>query len=1220
MADTGKIEGMVNQTQKFFKELHQFWKDVRPEAEETKDSLDKLTDSLVRMNREVDKIDKKQSKSLRNRGEQFNKDLRDHLDEQVKLLKQFQKIEREYRQKESEKESEANNALLEKMKTTMSQIQESMVENQKVAENNLNILKRDYVNSYRFIDRTSQSWFDTLIETSEMGLEKVQKVMDDHFSEIARDERDELDIRRRFTSSFSKELKGMLSELRQTAVDLNITSMASSLTDGLQDAVDSYMDNMRELRTYANGNIDESAISDAVTKGIEDSGYAISRSEASSMLSDFIKESGIKKANEYMPFMGELAASSKAFGTSFSNVDKILYADLNSNQGGSLYTSVNNLVGSLQSNADLYVDGQGILESINENINDIYGISKGDPKRQMKMIKSLSSIESIQQSEYNKGVDTVAEQMKEWTTMSRYELMEDEKAQYWAGLTGMTTDDIYKMLQNGDSAKLMGIIGNTVKDYSDEQIHALRDNLGFGKDAEFMQLREASKDREGGSYLSQDIKATGESIENSDNNTGSVAQEMAKRSSGIVEKFKNWFSNNPALRVITDIFGEFDVKMANLANATIVADSAINIGKGIGKFGKSAREFDKKTGGRGNIFFGAGKMAKDTAKGFLNGSVNILHDFGDALSSGGKGMTTIGGKASGKLAERGIEGLGKGVGAVGKNVGGLMSSTGLKLLGVGVKTLVRGFTGVIGFLSAITDFTSGIDEKATQWFGQNATTKQRVVSGVANTLTGGGEGFFNGIAHGANWAAIGASIGSVIAPGIGTGIGAGLGGALGLITGWIGNRRMASGLDMLTGGNDVQNTNSYASGLSYVPYDNMSAILHKGEAVLTEKQAEVVRADGGIDTNKLFNDMTKVSFATNPLLGGAYTMTNSLGMFGNNNNKDKKLLSSSLKDALGTGKVGGGSSPLEKSFISVFGISNADKNDSDGGLFGSILKKLGIGGKGGILNKFFGSGSASSGGSSGDSSGGAIVNFNSGRYDADVASKPHGDVANAVATQYDLPAKLIYAQMQHESGNFTNWGSRKANNYTGMTTSMGGRFKTEDGYTIFPSDADFVEWYGKTLANEPGIRDATDAQSWAEALKKGGYYEASVEEYANGVNRFLNQNGWLGDSKAEGTPWVPNDHIALIHEGEMIVPATVNPYINENLDTANTVDVNSVTNTPNNAVDFTQYDNTDVIETLKWMVYRMETKLDTLISVESQKGRPIVKKGIDSDILDMYGM
>ena len=29
---------------------------------------------------------------------------------------------------------------------------------------------------------------------------------------------------------------------------------------------------------------------------------------------------------------------------------------------------------------------------------------------------------------------------------------------------------------------------------------------------------------------------------------------------------------------------------------------------------------------------------------------------------------------------------------------------------------------------------------------------------------------------------------------------------------------------------------------------------------------------------------------------------------------------------------------------------------------------------------------------------------------------------------------------------------------------------------------------------------------------------------------------------ASGTPWVPNDQVALIHKGEMIVPADSNPY------------------------------------------------------------------------------
>ena len=52
---------------------------------------------------------------------------------------------------------------------------------------------------------------------------------------------------------------------------------------------------------------------------------------------------------------------------------------------------------------------------------------------------------------------------------------------------------------------------------------------------------------------------------------------------------------------------------------------------------------------------------------------------------------------------------------------------------------------------------------------------------------------------------------------------------------------------------------------------------------------------------------------------------------------------------------------------------------------------------------------------------------------------------------------------------------------------------------------------------------------------------SAVTKRSGYANSIYNQYAGSGASYDVGTPWVPNDQVALIHEGEMIVPADYNP-------------------------------------------------------------------------------
>lgn len=130
--------------------------------------------------------------------------------------------------------------------------------------------------------------------------------------------------------------------------------------------------------------------------------------------------------------------------------------------------------------------------------------------------------------------------------------------------------------------------------------------------------------------------------------------------------------------------------------------------------------------------------------------------------------------------------------------------------------------------------------------------------------------------------------------------------------------------------------------------------------------------------------------------------------------------------------------------------------------------------------------------------------------------KPYMDLAEIAAQEFQnktgryLDPNLIWAQWYHETGGFTSEPFRTGNNLGGFTTTedMGDDWRQPDGdlwYRPFSSREEGARFAGAYLANyvENGIADATDPVSYAQALKNGGYYGASVEEYASGLTSAL---------------------------------------------------------------------------------------------------------------------
>lgn len=121
----------------------------------------------------------------------------------------------------------------------------------------------------------------------------------------------------------------------------------------------------------------------------------------------------------------------------------------------------------------------------------------------------------------------------------------------------------------------------------------------------------------------------------------------------------------------------------------------------------------------------------------------------------------------------------------------------------------------------------------------------------------------------------------------------------------------------------------------------------------------------------------------------------------------------------------------------------------------------------------------------------------------DVSSLTGGNIAMAISQRTGLPAQFIWAQMAHESANFQSDLARKDHNYAGV--------KGTDGeYLHFDSDEDFVNYMADYLPeySNNGIFNAKNVDEYAQALKDGGYFGDTVENYAGDMKNILSRAGF----------------------------------------------------------------------------------------------------------------
>lgn len=977
------------------------------------------------------------------------------------------------------------------------------------------------------------------------------------------------DLSERTSRSITERMNEISDGMREWADSFNL----SAIQNALQEQVDSYVQNLRDMRVSTGDIFDEKEFGRQVSNIVTDmSSY--NRAEASEFYSEFMRNFGFKDMEEAGQFGRDLASATKGLGTTLDSYSNLIWRDEDNMMNGRLIRSINNVAAEMEDTM-AYVKGNEVVEAINEKINDIYGLSVKDFKRQKGLIESVAAIQALQDSMVDNGVTAVAENLQRWFTMSAPELERDEGFQYYTSLTGIGAQDFQRLIQEpGPEGKkfVVSALQEALKPFANDQ-YAMTglvwaDGSIFENYADANSFATADTEEMLG-YIEQAVNSVDNALVSTDN--GEILTDSKEDDTvGVFTKFANDFMNNPLFNKVADTFSEFDVTTANLANLTIVGSALF---KGGSKFARLFAE-----GGR---LAGVGSRVS----GFFGG---------------------LGGRLSGLLGGAG------GAGVLGKlltRAGPLAGLVGLAL---------DGFTGT---------------GRSVDWLGEErGNTASGKFSSFLGSALGGKSSGLKGAAGGA---LKGAAIGMFAGP-----IGAAIGGGIGAVLGAVGGERIAKAADaVFTGAKNIFNRTGdfirekflgittsikdgignvfskaknfffgdrskdteyedvegvgrmrgYAKGITDIPNDGV-AYLHSGEMVVPEKYADLIRGKAGFDSgvlsskkdtsilselykllNKRFENEDKEQkglvkeFAKNGIMGSFLARINLNSVFGNFTKGIFKFSGSKggiLKRFL-TGS-GRGSSFLGNLGSKVSGLFNFL-----GGAVSSIFSGStgGTGGAGGSTG--LGGAATGTGGMAGGGSGLDILAPHPNPEGSGVDRwRPYvvdALQANGLSTDESMVNKVLKQITTESNGNpkaQNNWDSnaKKGTPSRGLLQTIDSTFNAYK----FTGHDDIWNGYDNMLA----------AINYAKNRYGGGKDVMSASGKGMGS----------GHGYAVGTPWIPNDQVALIHQGEMIVPADVNPM-----------------NNPNNYVSASGQDNSEVVDTLRWQVSRLEAKLDVIIGIMSNR-------------------
>ena len=310
---------------------------------------------------------------------------------------------------------------------------------------------------------------------------------------------------------------------------------------------------------------------------------------------------------------------------------------------------------------------------------------------------------------------------------------------------------------------------------------------------------------------------------------------------------------------------------------------------------------------------------------------------------------------------------------------------------------------------------------------------------------------------------------------------------------------------------------SHKDGLDRVPKDGYIAELHKDEAVLTASQADQWREANGAAASKFFSNIYKTAKI------------------------DKAALISNYQASL-AGENSGAGNYVSGDYVAS-NLTGNNKQD-----IWSYLKSIG-------MSDYAAAGIMGCWEAESSNNPNTVEGFYLKSYPGDsvvLANKQSlSDYTQNILWPAYARSGISISKKGYSGGDgyyypgfgLAQWTGPRVGKLMSWAESHGGRWQdlgTQLGF--FKSEFDQRGLADKMNAAQ-SVAAATSAffdgfEMYAGASNK---MTSAVTKRSGYANSIYNQYAGSGASYDVGTPWVPNDQVALIHEGEMIVPADYNP-------------------------------------------------------------------------------
>lgn len=649
-------------------------------------------------------------------------------------------------------------------------IKADMQNRQEQLAQQLSDMKRNYLLYSKFMTKAERRTFQEMYNAAEQGMADISKQMSNRFGDM-QDDVEEL------SETFSERIDRISNELREIGDSLNLSALAQSI----EETVDSYVQNLRQIRTVTNDTFDEKRYGELIDQVNLQVG-ALNRSETSEVAQRMVKDFGIRNADEITDYLQDMA-SAEVMGWSSDDLKDIMWKDMDQGAHGRMFRNINNMAMVMSETDGLYTDATAILGAIASNIDEIYGLTAKDSKGQTKMISSLAALQALQEASANSGVTNMTEMLTDWSKKIDLELYDDERFLSFSNLTGISAQDLISAFRGEGDFDIVDVANRyqqAIQSMNDQQLYVWKDMLGFDSVAQMKELQLADLEA-----LSTAFDTAQESIGVDENGNADILAENnqqalldnANQAVGYLETIKNELTSWGPVKAIADTMGSLDISLADIGGF-------ITIGSTLLKGGSKLFSFLGKEGGLlsklGGLFSGGGGFLS-SLKSLFTGGTNGPGLFGHIrnLFSGGAGTGGAGGPGLIASLKSALSGL--------TASGGLFEGISATSWGTGLGSTIASTVAPLGGAAlALKDAVGGF-QKSTEWLGEE---EGNLVSGKVSSMIGGAlGGTSSGLSGALGGAAKGALIGAVAGP-----IGSAIGGLIGGVAGYIGGEKITKAI------------------------------------------------------------------------------------------------------------------------------------------------------------------------------------------------------------------------------------------------------------------------------------------------------------------------------------------------------------------------------------------------------------------------------------------